>query len=173
MRCVAQTKTGRLLRVLHVWNGSVPTDAKHERIMLPVDAGNCRSRDLLSNRKLTVALFWLPVIAMVISGTSVFGDAWRAIVWTAALSTMGAACIVNAARCGRVHCYITGPFFLLMAVVTLSFGLRLLPLGENGWNVISVATLVGAICLCCVPELFLGKYRKGTSENGDQATKGR
>jgi hypothetical protein len=32
---------------------------------------------------------------------------------------MGVACIVNALRCGRVHCYLTGPFFLLMAVIAL------------------------------------------------------
>lgn len=29
---------------------------------------------------------------------------------------MGVACLVNAARCHRLHCYLTGPYFLLMAL---------------------------------------------------------
>ncbi len=51
---------------------------------------------------------------------------------------MGTACIANAVRCGRLHCYITGPFFVAMAVVTLLYGLGALPLGGNGWNLIGL-----------------------------------
>ena len=69
--------------------------------------------------------------------------------------------MVNAARCGRVHCYLTGPFFLVMAVVTLLYGLGIMPLGRGGWNLISMAILIGAIVLCCLPELLFGRYRKG------------
>ncbi|MCY1290184.1 hypothetical protein D9M69_446280 [compost metagenome] len=38
---------------------------------------------------------------------------------SAALAVMGGACLVNAARCGRLHCYITGPYFLMLALGTL------------------------------------------------------
>ena len=79
---------------------------------------------------------------------------------------MGAACLANAVRCGRVHCYTTGPFFLVMAVVTLLYGLGVVPLGGNGWSLISLAILIGAIVLCCLPELFFGKYRRGSARNG-------
>jgi len=72
---------------------------------------------------------------------------------------MGVACIMNALRCGRVHCYLTGPFFLLMALVALSYGLGILRLGKNGWNLLGLITLIGAIALWCLPEMFLGKYR--------------
>lgn len=34
----------------------------------------------------------------------------------AACVVMGIACLVNAARCHRLHCYLTGPYFLLMAL---------------------------------------------------------
>ena len=54
---------------------------------------------------------------------------------------------------------ITGPFFLAMAGVSLLFGLGLVALGKNGWNLIGIWTVIGAIVLCCVPELLLGKYR--------------
>ena len=139
--------------------------------MLPVDTATCRSRDVLSNRRLTAALFWLPAIAMIVAGTSLFGDAARTAVWTVALGTMGAACVVNAARCGRIHCYLTGPFFLLMAAATALFGLHLLPLSGNGWTVISLTTLIGAAVLCCVPELIFGKYRKRVAAPREPAAK--
>jgi len=44
---------------------------------------------------------------------------------------MGLACIANARRCGRVHCYFTGPLFLLSAVLS----------AVHGWNVIDRSRL--------------------------------
>jgi len=72
---------------------------------------------------------------------------------------MGGACLANAGRGGRIHCYVTGPFFLLAALATLLYGVGLIPLGANGWNLIGMATLIGAIVLGCVPEPLFGKYR--------------
>jgi hypothetical protein len=79
---------------------------------------------------------------------------------------MGVACIVNAVLCGRVHCYLTGPFLLLMALAALSYGLGILHLGGNGWNVLGLITLIGTIALWCLPEMFLGRYRRGRTDNG-------
>jgi len=113
-------------------------------------------------------VFWLPAIAIAVAGTPAFSDNWRTTVWAVALSTMGAACLANALRCGRVHCYLTGPFFLLMALVTLLYGIGVAPLGRQGWNLIGLTILVGAISLCCLPEMFFGKYRKGDAGNRKQ-----
>jgi len=118
-----------------------------------------KSRDILSSRWRVFFLYWLPVIAIFVTGPLAISSGWRTAVWTVALATMGVACIVNALRCGRVHCYLTGPFFLLMALVALSYGLGILRLGENGWNLLGLITLIGAIALWCLPEMFLGKYR--------------
>lgn len=118
------------------------------------------SRDILSNRWSCLILFVLPAIAIVVTGNSVFA-AWRTVVWTGSLSIMGTACTINAARCGRIHCYLTGPFFLAMALVTLFYGIGAIPLGNNGWNRIGLTILVGAVGLCCLPEFIFGKYRKG------------
>lgn len=126
------------------------------------------SRDILSNPWLAFALFWLPAIAIFVAGSSGFSRRWRTIIWTVALGTMGTACTANALRCRRVHCYITGPFFLVMAVVTLLYGLGVVPLGRNGWNLIGLTILMGSIVLCCLPEMFLGKYRKRDAGNGDR-----
>jgi len=125
------------------------------------------SHDLLSNPLLACALFCLPAMAMVAAGNGRVGGGWRTAVWTAALSIMGAACLANAVRCGRVHCYITGPFFLVMAVVTLLYGLGVLPLGGNAWNAIGLTVLIGAIAFCCVAEMLFGKYRRDRGKSAD------
>jgi len=54
-----------------------------------------------------------------------------------------------------------------MAVVTLLYGLGALPLGANGWNLIGLTILAGAIAFYCLAELLLGKYRKGSAKDGD------
>ena len=121
---------------------------------------SCKSHDILSSRWRVFILYWLPAIAIVAAGAPVISSGWRTVAWTVALATMGVACIVNALRCGRVHCYLTGPFFLLMALIALSYGLGILHLGGNGWNLLGLMTLIGAIALWCLPEMFLGKYRQ-------------
>jgi hypothetical protein len=49
----------------------------------------------------------------------------------------------------------------LAALATLLYGVGVIPLGANGWNLIGMAILIGAIVLGCVPELLFGKYRGG------------
>jgi hypothetical protein len=78
---------------------------------------------------------------------------------------MGVACLVNASRCGRVHCWFTGPFFILGALTSLGYGLGFLPLGPSGWSWICLGTIIGAIGLTFIPELFLGRYRLGGSSS--------
>jgi len=124
------------------------------------NAATCKSRDILSSRWRVFMLYWLPAIAIVVAGVPAISSGWRTVVWTVALATMGTACIVNALRCGRVHCYLTGPFFFLMALVALSYGLGILPLGGNGWNLLGLIALIGAIALWCLPEMLLGRYRQ-------------
>ena len=131
------------------------------------NATTCKSRDILSSRWRVFILYWLPAITIVVAGVPAISSGWRTVVWTVALATMGVACIVNALRCGRVHCYLTGPFFLLMALVALSYGLGILHLGGNGWNLLGLITLIGAIALWYLPEMFLGRYRKGRADNGN------
>jgi hypothetical protein len=124
------------------------------------NATTCESRDILSSCRRAFLLYWLPAIAIVVAGAPAIRNGWRTAVWTVALGTMGAACIANALRCGRVHCYVTGPFFFLMALAALSYGIGILHLGGNGWNLLGLIAVIGTIALWCLPEMFLGKYRK-------------
>ncbi len=59
------------------------------------------------------------------------------IVWPGLLTFMGVTCLVNARHCGRIHCYFTGPFFLVLA----------------------------GVALCWVPEWILGRYRSSSNSS--------
>ena len=111
-------------------------------------------RDLASN-KLASLLFWGLPIAAIIATSFVDRPVLRTIVWTAAWTEMGAVCLVNAFRCGRLHCYLTGPFFILGGVASLLYGLGILPLG---WGQIGMTMLVGGVALTYLPEWVWGKY---------------
>src|SRR5262252_6618611 len=101
------------------------------------NGATCESRDILSSSWRVFLLYWLPAIAIVVAGAPAISNGWRTAVWTVAL------------RCGRVHCYLTGPFFFLIALAALSYGLGILHLGGNGWNLLGLITLIGAISLWC------------------------
>jgi hypothetical protein len=121
---------------------------------------NQSARDILSSPWLAGGVFCLPAVVIVLSGNFGIGNRWQAGVWAVCLGVMAAGCLVNALRCGRMHCYFTGPFLILMALASLSYGFGLLPLGDSGWNWIGGLTLGGAVLLGCVPELLFGKYRR-------------
>ena len=97
----------------------------------------------------SISLAWgLPIGALIVG--AFFEPPAKPAIWGASLTHMGAACLINAARCGRVHCYFTGPFFLLAAVATLLHGFSIVPLGPDGWLGLIVATAVGgASCFGC------------------------
>src|SRR5262249_10227345 len=95
------------------------------------------------------------------------------VLWTVSLGFMGVACLINASRCGRIHCFFTGPFFILCAAASLGYGLGILPFGPSGWKWIGDVTVVGAIVLTFVPERILGRYRRDESASAypiDEAT---
>lgn len=128
----------------------------------------CESCDILSSRRRVFFPYWLPAIAIVVAGALAMSSGWRTAVWTVGLATMGVACIVNALRCGRVHCYLTGPIFLLMALAALSYGLGILRLRWNGWNLLGLITLIGAFALWCLPEMFFGQISEGSRDKSQR-----
>jgi len=123
------------------------------------DPINPSPRDFLGSWRQTVLAYGLPIAAIMATGNPYIGNGWRTAVWTAACLVMGGACLLNAVRCGRIHCYFTAPFFLAMAGVTVLFGAGVVPLGSNGWNAIGNTLLVGGVLLTFGPEPIFGKYR--------------
>jgi hypothetical protein len=80
-----------------------------------------------------------------------------ALVWMVSFLWMGSGCILNARRCHRLHCYISGPAFFLgaAALALLAAGDALL--GPHSLNNIVGLTLTVAL-LSYLPEMMWGKY---------------
>jgi hypothetical protein len=123
-----------------------------------------QARDLTTSR---IASFWLwslPIVVFVAGAPA--PPVWRTLLWTASLTVAGLGCVTNAVRSGRVHCYFTGPFYLLGALATLGYGAGLLPLGRSGWSLIGTAMGIGSLLLPWLPERIWGRYREQTAESG-------
>ena len=111
-------------------------------------------------------LIWgLPLVAILVAALEGVPSAARGVIWALALSWAGAACITNACRSGRLHCYITGPFFLVLAAASLLHGLGILPLGPHGWLSIGAVFVLGAPVLTVVPERIWGRYANTRQED--------
>ena len=80
------------------------------------------------------------------------------LVWALAFAWMGLGCVLNARRCHRLHCYISGPAFFMGAVVVGLLGLGVLTLGQHALNNAVAFTLAAAL-LSFVPEFVWRKYR--------------
>lgn len=80
-------------------------------------------------------------------------------IWTISLTWMGIACLLNASKCKRTHCFYTGPFFILMALITFLQGLSFLNLGKYGWELIGITAIFGGIVIWILTENSLGKYK--------------
>ena len=107
----------------------------------------------------TLALVWgVPIGTMLVA--LLLEPMLRAAVWAVMLTWMGGACIANARRCGRTHCYYTGPFFLLMTVTVLAHASGMAPLGSHGWAIIALTTVAGSSLIWWGSEHLLGTFRR-------------
>jgi hypothetical protein len=87
----------------------------------------------------------------------------RAIIWTLALVWMGTACILNSKRCGRTHCRYTGPYYLIMVVPVLAFGLA--SFGICQWIALGVVIVVGSKLIWWASERAWGKFSVDSFHN--------
>ena len=116
----------------------------------------CRSSDLTLGAS-AILLWWLPIAALIV------GANWpnlRLLLWIPALLIMGAACSVNAARCGRVHCYVTGPLCLFAALYVILCAFHLAPMQPG----ILLDSVLAIAVLAYLAEFPLGKYRKPAAD---------
>src|SRR5258706_7235605 len=107
----------------------------------------------LVGQKTGVLVWCLPTVALVVGLGWMMPRPW---LWIPPLLVMGFGCLVNASRCGRLHCYFTGPVLVLAAIyVALAAAngvpMRLGPL---------LLTLCAIAMLACSAELPFGRYRK-------------
>jgi hypothetical protein len=99
-----------------------------------------------------IFLWCLPALALI---AGMYWPAARTWLWIPAFLIMGAACLANAARCGRLHCYLSGPIFLLAAAYVALASLHVVPFAP-GALLDAVFILV---ILAFLAEIPFGRYR--------------
>ena len=122
------------------------------------EAGSERARrDWVGDRKMYMALWGVPDIALL---AGIFlPPAARTVVWATALFWKGAACLGNAWHCRRTHCFFTGPFFLVMALLVIAHVLDIFSLGGHGRPILGAAIILGTAGLWLATERALSKNR--------------
>ena len=70
---------------------------------------------------------------------------------------MGLACVLNARRCRRRHCYYSGPVFIAGGAGVLLVGFEIVSIGADGLIIVVWGTLVLAL-LTYLTEPIFGKY---------------
>jgi hypothetical protein len=104
-----------------------------------------------------LAAWGIPSVALIAAGLLDPGP--RALVWSIALVWMGAGCLANAGRCGRVHCRYTGPYYLLMIGPVAALGSGMLAPGAWAWWLAGGMILLGSKVIWLVTEGLWGRYR--------------
>jgi hypothetical protein len=100
-------------------------------------------------------LWYLPIILLAA------GLNWprlRVALWIFSFIVMGIGCLANVRRCRRVHCYFTGPLFLLAALYVVLSAFSLLPMRPGMFLLI----VLGLACCALCAEMMLGMYRGQT-----------
>ena len=107
--------------------------------------------DLVRGRRSFLVLWGVPLTLVALG--LVWSDA-RAWLWGPAMTLAGLACLANAARCGRLHCFLTGPLFLLGAAATLAAHLGIVSLASS-WI---LAAMIAGTALGYAAEWIRGTY---------------
>jgi hypothetical protein len=128
---------------------------------LPIAAGlevmNAAAKDWVQ-QPLVAFLWWcLPLCLGFSMNFFAVPPRAAALVWTILLGWMGTGCVLNARRCHRLHCYISGPLLLLGAIFAGLVALHVATVGPRVFSNAISATLV-LVLLSFVPERIWKRY---------------
>ncbi len=115
------------------------------------------THDWVANKSRFFAAWGLPTVIMLITWLMQLTPLLTGILWMGALSWMGVACLRNARQCGRMHCFFSGPYFLLSAVLALATGMQWIQI--LSFNELGLFLLIGTLLVCVLPEVFWGRYK--------------
>lgn len=116
--------------------------------------------DFVANKKTYFLAWGAPVLILLLSWPIAMSPWLQGLVWATALAWMGGACLWNARRCGRWHCFFTGPFFLLDAIASLAIGFAWVLPGWLDFTTLGLILLIGTPVLHVVPDALGGTYVK-------------
>lgn len=127
------------------------------------------TRDL-GRRPLGFMMAWgLPLIILLSVGFIEFlSPAAEILIVAGAFAWMGVGCVVNAARCGRLHCYFAGPIMLTGAVLILLIGFEVVSLGAVSTAQIIYATAALALSTFAL-DFIWGAYVKRPPKSKSEA----
>ena len=130
-------------------------EAGHE-IALMLERATHEPRDWISGIGTYTIAWGLPhfaIIAALLASVPA-----RAAIWTVALVWMGAACLMNARRCGRTHCRFTGPYYLVMIVPVIVLASGLIAAEFTTWLALAGLILLGSKMIWWMSERAFGKF---------------
>lgn len=125
------------------------------------DAIALRAASDWARRPGMVLVWWgLPIALGLASNLFDLSQRGDAAVWTLAMAWMGLGCVLNAFRCHRLHCYISGP-----ALFAGAFGAALITLGRLDLGPQSLNAVIGGAMaltlLAFATERVWGRYADG------------
>jgi hypothetical protein len=112
--------------------------------------GSCSRSDLLGGW--WAFLLWCVPTVLVVVGAAI--PAVRAPLWIACFAVMGVACLINARGCGRLHCFVTGPLFLIASLATALDAFHVI---RVSWKLVFLGAGVGTLFAYGL-EWLRGKY---------------
>jgi hypothetical protein len=112
--------------------------------------------DWVGDARINILVWWVPKGVLI---AALFATVpLRAAVWALALIWMGTACILNARRCGRIHCRYTGPFYLAMIAPVVLLASGIVAANFYGWLAIAALVVFGGWIIWWATERTWGKF---------------
>jgi hypothetical protein len=99
-----------------------------------------------AHRRIGLLLWGPPWVAILASAFAAVAPLTRGMIWALAPLWAGTMCIANACRSGRLHCYVTGPFLVILGGASLLYGAASVPFGARRWPWIGAVLIVGRHC---------------------------
>jgi hypothetical protein len=111
-----------------------------------------------ARQPLTIIIWWgLPLAIGMLANVPHLSHRIDAGVWAVVFAWMGTGCVLNARRCHRIHCFISGPVLLLGAVFAALVASGAVESGARTLNNVVNGALLLAL-LSFVPELVWKRY---------------
>ena len=118
-----------------------------------------RANDWAGSQRAFLVVWGIPLLVLI--AAAFVEPIPRTLAWSGVLAWMGAACLMNARRCGRTHCRYTGPYYLLLIIPVALHGFGVMPLGQWAWWVLGALILFGGKVIWFGTEARWGRYDSG------------